>query len=220
MTEYLAEKKQIIETCLFMQKIGFFMGTWGNVSMRSGEHILLTPSKVAYHLLLPEDIVVIDLQGVVVSGHRKPTSEKEVHRQIYLRRNDVSAIIHTHTINAMALSGADIDRVPCLTEEMSQLLGGPIPLTSKYIPAQQHAELGVEAAASIGTCNAVILRNHGAAACGSDLDQASLAAQVAEKACAIFIAATSSGRSLREIPEGSIHSEHYRYFHTYGKEDS
>lgn len=65
---YENERKRIIETCLLMQKKEFFLGTWGNVSMRVGDRILLTPSKVCYDTMKPEDIVVIDLEGNKIGG--------------------------------------------------------------------------------------------------------------------------------------------------------
>ena len=59
---YENERRCIIDTCLTMCDLGYFIGTWGNVSMRVGDHILLTPSRVDYQTMRPEDIVVIDLE--------------------------------------------------------------------------------------------------------------------------------------------------------------
>ena len=91
---YAQERALIVETCKLMQDMGFFLGTWGNISLRVGDHILLTPSRVAYDTMTPDDIVVITKDACRVEGTRNPTSEKEVHRQIYLIREDVRAIIH------------------------------------------------------------------------------------------------------------------------------
>ena len=118
-----------------MCDLTYFIGTWGNVSVRRGNHILLTPSRVDYETMKPEDIVVIDMRGNKIAGNRNATSEKEVHRQIYLVRDDIQAIIHAHTANAMAVSAMAEKEVPCLVEEMSQLLGGSIPITDGYIAA-------------------------------------------------------------------------------------
>ena len=216
--EFLSERERIIETCHLMCSMNYFIGTWGNVSMRVGDKILLTPSRVNYDLMKPEDIVVIDLEGNKVSGDRNPTSEKEVHRQIYLIRDDVNAIIHAHTEKAMAVSCARIQEVPCIVEEMSQLLGGAIPLAAEYVPAAQHFELGKAAAAAIGDKNGVILRNHGPVSCGKDMDEAILSAQVIEKACHIFLDEQATGIAMRTIPQNFVDSEHYRYKYTYGKE--
>ena len=87
--------------------------------------------------MTPESLVVIDLEGNIVEGTNHPTSEKEVHRQIYLRREDAGMIIHAHTKKAMAVSVRKIREVPCLVEEMSQLIGGGIPITPQYFLPDQ-----------------------------------------------------------------------------------
>ena len=85
---YEEERKDIIRICLEMQEKKYFLGTWGNVSIRVGNHIILTPSRIGYNDMTPESLVVIDLEGNIVEGTNRPTSEKEVHRQIYLRREN------------------------------------------------------------------------------------------------------------------------------------
>lgn len=94
---YEEARQEILDVCRRMVRKGYFLGTWGNVSVRIGDHIVLTPSKVEYGSMRLEDFVVIDLEGNKVEGSRTPTSEKEVHRQIYLVRDDIKAVIHAHT---------------------------------------------------------------------------------------------------------------------------
>lgn len=215
---YENERRLIIETCLTMCDLGYFIGTWGNVSMRVGDKILLTPSRVNYATMKPEDIVVIDMEGNKIEGDRNPTSEKEVHRQIYVKRDDVNAVIHAHTAQAMAVSATTLKEVPCLVEEMSQLLGGSIPITAEYVPAQKHFELGTAAAEAIGDRNAVLLRNHGPVTCGESMESAILAAKVTEKSCGIFLQSYGGKLEQHVIPDEFVESEHYRYRFTYGKE--
>lgn len=214
---YEKEARDLIAMCRRLEERGYFLGTWGNVSMRVDRGILLTPSRVEYSTMQPWDLVVIDADGNVLEGHRNPTSEKEVHRRILNLRPDVGAVIHAHTENAMAVSAMDIPAVPCLVEEMSQLLGGAIPLTRGYVPAQQHAALGAAAAEVIGNGNAVILRNHGPVCCGRTLEEAFLTVQVVEKACAIFLKAAAAGQTIA-IPEEYVRSERHRFLYSYGKE--
>ena len=215
---HLQMRQQIVDMCLRLQAMDYFLGTWGNVSVRVSEHILLTPSKVSYDMMTASDIVVVSLDGKKLEGENNPTSEKEVHRQIYRMRKDAGAVIHAHTPYAMAASAGENSEVPCLTEEMSQLLGGGIPITGEYIPAGQHQRLGEIAARTIGNRNGVILRNHGAVAAGRNLEEALLACRVIEKACMIYAIARSD--RLLPIPENAIQSEHHRYFFTYGHEES
>ena len=217
---YASEGQQIIEMCLRLQSMSYFLGTWGNVSLRMGEQILLTPSRIEYSEMKPEDIVVIDLEGNKVEGERNPTSEKEVHRRIYQARGDVRAVIHAHTESAMAVSTLEIDEVPCVVEEMSQLLGGSIPLTKAYVKAESHALLGLAAAQALKNRKAVILRNHGPVACGGSLEEALLVTRVQEKACHLYLQSVATGYPLRTIPDAHVESEHYRYLYTYGKEST
>lgn len=212
---YEQERRLIVDTCKYLQSIEYFLGTWGNVSIRMGDHILLTPSRVNYDLMTPADIVIIDIDGNIIEGTRNPTSEKEVHRQIYRVRSDLGAIIHAHTPHAMAASTMAIEKVPCIVEEMSQLLGGSIPLAKTYVPAAEHAQLGLAAAEAIGDRSGVLLRNHGPVCCGRNMDEAILVAKVIEKSCRIFLQAKGP---LCAIPEAYAQSERYRYLYTYGKE--
>ena len=214
---YEKERQRILETCRQMQAREYFLGTWGNVSIRAGEHIILTPSRVDYNEMRPEDMVVIDLAGNKIEGERNATSEKEVHRQIYVKRPDIGAVVHAHTKKCMAVSATEVREVPCLTEEMSQRLGGAIPLTLGYVPAGEHAKLGEAAARVIGEKMGVILRNHGPVACGRDMDEAILVTKAMEKACDIYLSIMTHAR-IEEIPACYAESERYRFLHTYGKE--
>lgn len=215
---YEKERKQIIQACLQLQDMNFFIGTYGNVSIRVGDHIILTPSKVNYDTMQPEDLVVIDLEGNIVEGTRKPTSETNVHRLVLAGNPMLGACIHAHSKYAMSVAALDLPAVPCLVEEMAQVIGGDLPLTRKYVDAGQHLALGEEAAASIGERWAVLLRNHGPVACGRDIDEAVLCARVVEKACELFLAGKASGLPLCPMPEDKVLSECDRYRNHYGQD--
>ena len=90
--KYLELRKKIIEICLWLQEKDLVVGTWGNVSVRVEDGILLTPSRIAYDVLQPEDFVVIDYDGNKIDGFRSPTTEREVHRLIYLARPDLERL--------------------------------------------------------------------------------------------------------------------------------
>jgi L-fuculose-phosphate aldolase len=214
--ENIEERKCIIETCLILEKIQFVFGTWGNVSMRVGDKILLTPSKVSYSEMKPVDIVEIDLEGNKTKGLFNPTSEKEVHRNIYINRPEVKAVVHAHSQNCMAVSALDISEVPPLVEEMSQLIGGSIPITKTYISAEQHVELGKSVGSVISNRNGCIMRNHGGVACGRTMEEAILSARVLEKCCGIYLSIMNS--KIDAIPKKFVDSERYRYLYKYGNE--
>ncbi len=218
--KFIEERNMIIKTCLQLQKIQYFLGTWGNISIRIGDEVLLTPTRVVYDVMKPEDIVITDIYGNKLEGIHNPTSEKEVHCQIYQRREDVKAVIHAHTVNAMAVSVLEIQEVPCMVEEMSQLLGGSIFLTPTYISAEKHVELGKVTAEVLKDHNAVIMRNHGSVCCGRDMAEAKLVASVQEKACEIYLKSISTGIQIKNIPDVAVASERYRYLYKYGHENT
>ena len=85
--ENLKVKQEIIEACLWLQNEKLVIGTWGNVSVRVENGIIMTPSRIAYDVLQPEDMVTIDYDGNVIDGFRSPTTEREVHRDVYKRQH-------------------------------------------------------------------------------------------------------------------------------------
>ena len=202
----------------FSKKNKLCFWTWGNVSMRIGDKILLTPSKVDYDIMKVEDIVEIDLDGNKISGKHNPTSEKEVHRNIYINAPNVKAVVHAHSQNCMAVSALNIDEVPPFVEEMSQLLGGAIPLTKKYISAENHVELGKAVGEIIGNLNGCIMKNHGGVSCGRTMEEAILSAKVMEKCCGIYLSLMNN--NINKIPKEFVNSERYRYLYKYGKENT
>ena len=213
----LEQKKEIIAACLWLQEKDLVIGTWGNVSMRVDEGILLTPSRIAYDQLTPEDMVTIDNEGNVIDGFRSPTTEKEVHRLIYLARNDVKAIVHYHPQYASAMCATG-EAIPPILEEMTQLIGGEIPTTPEYIRAGEHEKLGAAAAKYIGDKNAVLLRNHAPVCCGKDLSEALTCCQVVEKAAKCYMELRGAGFDAKVIPDDLVKLERYRFVNDYGHE--
>ena len=180
-------RRKIIDTCLWLLDIGLTIGTWGNVSVRLADgNILITPSRVPYAQMTPEDMVVLAPDGRIVDGFRLPTSERELHRGILNRRKDINAIVHTHSPYAMACCTIE-GGIPPITEEMCQLLGGGVPLSYRFVPSERHVELGEVVTDSLGDGNAVLIRNHGPVCCGASLDEAKICAQVVEKSAKIYL---------------------------------
>jgi L-fuculose-phosphate aldolase len=215
--DYGSVKQNIIEKCLLMEKLGFFVGTWGNISARVSEGLVITPSKVKYDTLSAEDFVTVSLDGAAVAGDRVPSSETELHRVLYGRRNDIGAIIHSHSPCATAVSCLH-KPIPPFVEDLVQIVGGQIEC-SNYVPAGQHKKLAEEVAHTIGAVNAVLVGNHGVIGCGRDLEEAFVTCQIVEKAALMMLLASSAG-PLTVIPEEAVRSERHRFLYKYGtKED-
>jgi L-fuculose-phosphate aldolase len=168
------------------------VGTWGNISIRvEKDKCMITPSGMNYQKLEPEDMVLIDLEGKVLEGKWKPSSEKMLHAEIYKNRTDVNVIIHYHPIFSSILSVVGYN-IPPLIEDSVMLLGGEIKVTNYVFPGG--LELANEAVMALGNNNAVILANHGAVCVGKDLEKTFAACEVLEKSAQIFIFAKLLGR--------------------------
>ena len=215
MNDSVQARTAVIDACLWLVREGLTFGTWGNISLRlDDDRMLITPSKVPYEEMKPEDLIVMGLNGDILSGSRLPTSERELHRGILASRPDIQAIIHTHSACAMGVSTLD-GGIPPLSEEMCQLIGGAVPVTSRFVPSEQHKELGDEVVHTLGDKNALLIRNHGAICCGRSLDEAKVCCQVVEKSARIYLAVKGSGYHPVEEPWVTAGRNYYLY--AYGK---
>ena len=209
-------RQSIINCCMWMVEKGLVIGTWGNISLRlSDGNILITPSRINYHEMQPEDLVVLSPDGTIVDGFRLPTSERELHRGIMNRRPDVNAIIHTHSPSAMAAAAIE-GGIPPISEEMCQLLGGGIPLSSRFVPSERHVELGQVVTDSLGDANAVLIRNHGPICCGSSLEEAKVCCQVVEKSAKMYLHIRSCA-DIQVIEDQWVRAGRQYYQTSYGK---
>lgn len=150
---------------------GYVQGTWGNIAVRLDEtHMLVTPSGLDYRILMPEDIVKVELTTLAYEGKRKPTSEKRLHRDLFLARMDVGAAIHTHARYCGVFAAAR-QRVPC---------GEGILCAPHALPSTK--QLSKVALKALGKRSACLLMNHGVLCCGADLASAYDACVESERA--------------------------------------
>ena len=90
---------------LRLLETGLVIGTWGNVSVRAGGKVVITPSGADYTLLQEEDMPVVDLETGAYEG-AKPSSEKGLHLEVYRQRKEINAVIHVHSPHAATLAAA------------------------------------------------------------------------------------------------------------------
>lgn len=213
MKPYTELKQSIIDACLKLQGMGYIIGTYGNASARVPEGLIVTPSRVDYAVITPDDMMVVSPEGQVLDGHRIPSSETSVHRLILNARPDIGAVLHTHSLYAAAASSLH-ETIPVIIEEQSQVIGAEI-ACADYVPAGQHYALGEAVAKALGKSNAVLLANHGVVACGRTVDEALFTAQVAERVAQMFLLARAAGKPI-PIPQEHVESERYRFLYKYG----
>lgn len=164
-------RKEIVETCLWMNASGINQGTSGNVSARSDEAMLITPTGLPYDEMKPQDIASMPLEGEYGSwgGPLKPSSEWRFHLDIMRARPDVGAIVHTHSTYCTTLAIANKD-IPAV-HYMIAAAGGPSIRCAPYA-TYGTKELSDNAVQALEGRNCCLLANHGMIACGPDLGKA------------------------------------------------
>lgn len=211
---YLEEKKDLVEYGKKMSSEGLSSGTSGNLSIYLKEEgvVLITPSGIGYFDTKPEDIVVMDLEGNIIEGTRKPSSEWHLHTLFYKNKPEARAVVHTHSkfcttlatlrmpIKAVhyVIADAGINEVPCAPY--------------RRYGTEELAKVAVESAKE---SNAVLLANHGIVVCGKNLKSAYGLAKGMEYVAEIQVTAMSVGEpvvlnkeEMEEVLEG---------FKTYGQ---
>jgi len=155
---------------------GYVVGADGNLSLRDGDQVLITPTRVSYERLKPEDIVLLD------SDSR--SSEWAVHKAVYSARPDVAAVIHAHPVHACVLAVRG-ERLEELLDEVGPVLGGAVEV-AEYAPSGS-PQLGDNAVAALGGRYGVILANHGTVTIGADLEEAFYRLEVLERAAQVQV---------------------------------
>lgn len=213
----LAEKarERVAQSGVRMARAGLVVGTWGNVSCRVSREdlVVITPSGMAYDSLQPRDIVVVNLDGEIIEGERKPSTELELHLAIYRARTDIQAVMHTHSVFASAMAVAR-QPIPPLVEDIAQIVGGEVPV-AEYAPAGSR-QLARNVVAALGRGNAVLLCNHGMVGVGGSLDEAFNVCQIVEKAAQIYLWARVAGTPVILSEKEVAHLRH-DYLAFYGQ---
>lgn len=161
-------KRKLVEIGKRMYDKNLIAGYEGNISAKINDKIYITPSGVCKGFLKEDDILEIDMQGKVLSGNGKPSSETKMHLTVYNKRHDVNAVVHAHppVSTGFACSGRGLDQ--SLTAETVLLLGS-IPLAPYGTPSTNTL---AESIVDYLQYNAILLANHGAMTLGHSLDDA------------------------------------------------
>lgn len=209
----IKERQAIVAHGKKMITNGLTTGSGGNISIFNREEglIAISPSGLDYFETKVEDIVIVDLEGNVVEGDLRPSSEMGMHLIFYKNREDASAIVHTHSKYATAVScmGWDLEAVHYLVG-----FAGLDVKCAKYATygSQELAENALEA---IGNRNAVLLGNHGLIALGSDVERAFSTAEHLEFVSEIFCITKTLGQpniiSDRQMEDVLKKFNTYRY---------
>lgn len=206
------EKKEVIKVGMQLDKYGLIALSGGNVSvkMKSGE-ILVTPSGMIYEDMVESDVLVVDIEGNMIEGQRKPSVDTKALLYIFKNRADVQAVIHTHQPYATAV-GLVADELPCNLTTLANATKGPV----KVCPFSSAAsiQMGIETVDNLGDSLAVILKHHGVVSVGKNLKEALYACVYLEEAAKTYVMACAMGGEMAMLTQPQINRavEVFQYY--------
>ncbi len=204
-------RRQLAETARELGARGLNRGASGNSSVRCAGGFLITPSGVAAHLVTPESLVFVTMDGEA-QGDLRPSSEWRMHRDIYAARADAGAVIHTHSDNATAL--ACLERPIPPFHYMVAMAGGSLIDCAPYARFGT-AELSEAMLKGLGSRRATLLAHHGMICYDEDLATALALAEEVEGLARQYLLACSAGRpkNLSDAQMAAV----LKAFATYGQ---
>ncbi len=185
------ERSLIVEYGKRLLASGLTVGTGGNLSLydRSSGYVAISPSGLDYESTQPGDVVLVDMDGTVVDGSRRPSSELAMHLGLYAKRSDVCAVVHTHSVYATTL--ACLEYALPAVHYLIGFAGNEVKCAPYATFGTQ--ELAESACRTIGDTKAVLLAHHGLLAAGVDLKEAFMVAEQVEYCAELYWRAKAIG---------------------------
>jgi len=207
-SRWQAEKRAIADAYRRLGELGLTAGSSGNVSIRldtsnSDGLVAITPSGRSYEDLGEEDVVVVDFDVEQVEGDLVPSSETLLHLEVYRRRPDAGAVIHTHALYSSVLAVAGIE-IPPVIDEMVVSLGGGIQVSEYAFPGSE--DLAENVCDALGDRAAALVRSHGAVGVGRDLREAMDVCVLVERVAHVFVNASLLGK-VSALPADAVEAE-------------
>lgn len=207
------EREDVVKYCRKLIQANLTKGTGGNISILNREQGLfaISASGIDYFEMEAEDVVVMDINGKVVDGIRKPSSEHELHRIFYTKRNDIDAVVHTHCIYCTVLA---------TNREILPASNYMIALAGKDVRCAEYASFGTielanNAFEAMKDRKAVLLANHGLLAGSTDILNAFNIAEEIEFCAEVYVKARSIGKPV--ILDDKEMENMFEKFKTYGQ---
>jgi L-fuculose-phosphate aldolase len=175
------EREALADASRRLASEGLVIDTAGNLSVRAGDHVVVTPTGCVLSEVAPEDMAVVEVDGEPVEGPA-PTSELGLHLGVYRRFEWAGAVVHTHSPMATAV-GCVVDELPPIHYQMLALGGGV--RVAPYATFGSD-ELHEHVLSALEGHTAALMKNHGALTCGTGLDSAVDATFLLEWACRLY----------------------------------
>jgi L-ribulose-5-phosphate 4-epimerase len=209
-------RQEVWRLHLELPKNNLVAWTSGNVSARDPESglVVIKPSGLKYSELRPENMVVVNVEGDIIEGNLKPSSDTASHLFIYRARPDINGIVHTHSRYATAFAALG-KPIPVYLTAQGDEFGGPIPCGGFALIGGE--EIGQVVVESIGHSPAVLLKNHGVFTVGKNAEGALKAAVMVEDVAATIWLALQIGQP-DVISDENVAKLHHRYMNVYGQQ--
>lgn len=208
-------KEELVQLHLELPKNNLVVWTGGNVSARDAETglVVIKASGIRYEEMRPEHMLVVDIDGKMVEGDFKPSSDVYSHLYIYKHRSDVNGVVHTHSAYATAFAAVN-KPIPVVLTAIADEFGGPIPCGGFALIGDE--AIGKVVIESIGKSPAVLLKNHGVFTIGKNAKSAVKAAIMTEdNAKTVWLALQIGMPDV--ISEEDVETLHQRYTNVYGQ---
>lgn len=185
-------KQELLETAKASYKLGLVAGTSGNISTYDSkkEVMIITPSSIPYDIMTLEDLVLLKLDGTIIEGYNKPSSEWKMHAKIYSKRSDINCVLHTHSPYATGFAVCQ-EKIPVILIEMIPFIGGDVPVAKFGLPGTE--DIGIEALKVLLDRKACLLSNHGTLSIGQTINKAFMTSIYLEDSAKIYHIAKNSG---------------------------
>lgn len=208
-------KEELVHLHLELPKNNLVVWTGGNISARDAETglVAIKASGIRYEEMRPEHMVVVDLNGKIIEGDFKPSSDTASHLYIYKHRADVGGVVHTHSAYATAFAAVN-KPIPVVLTAIADEFGGPIPCGGFAMIGDE--SMGKVVIENIGNSPAMLLKNHGVFTIGKNAKSAVKAAIMTEDNAKTVWLALQIG-TPEEIPMEDVEKLHHRYMNVYGQ---
>lgn len=195
-------KEEVLWGCRLMVERGYLLGTVGNLSARADgtDLVVITPTSLPYDTMTEEDLVVVNLNGEIVSGKHQPSIECSMHLEVYRARPELRALVHTHSKYATTVSLIkELDIMPAIDTEQSLYLGGDINIVPFAFPGSK--ELAEYVKEGIGTNAGLLMANHGALGVGISMKDAVIASDIIERNSEMYLLLKAGGFDYKPMTE-------------------
>ena len=195
-------KEEVLWGCRLMVERGYLLGTVGNLSARADgtDLVVITPTSLPYDTMTEEDLVVVNMNGEIVSGKHQPSIECSMHLGVYWARPELRALVHTHSKYATTVSLIkELDIMPAIDTEQSLYLGGDINIVPFAFPGSK--ELAEYVKDGIGTTAGLLMANHGALGVGISMKDAVIASDIIERNSEMYLLLKAGGFDYKPMTE-------------------